>query len=126
MDELSRWILEVVAKHYVLTPILASVVSAVAAMIGTMIFGRGYKKRIADLERKLDEARGSVSLTITGNTYNEYRSEGGDYHLNFDGKGDVVSRSPIEVISKPALIESAWQLSIEHIRARDIRKEEEE
>lgn len=55
LDQAGAWIaLEVVLRGGWLA--LAAIGSMVGgAVLGTLMFGRGYKRRIADLERKLEE-----------------------------------------------------------------------
>lgn len=69
------------------------IVVGAIAMLGVLIFGRGYKRRIAALE-----ARSPMQIIMQpGATYNDYRGADGKHHLHFDGQGEIVSSEPVPV-----------------------------
>ena len=75
------------------------------AMLGALLFGRGYKKRIAALEAKPSES--TQVILQPGATYNDFRGASGEWHLKADGQVEVISARRILVqtlgITAPAM-----------------------
>ncbi len=65
------------------------------AMLGTLLFGRRYKQRIAKLEAKLQQP--TVVNNFYGNMETVVLGSDGLHRMPFDGKGELVSPVPIEV-----------------------------
>ncbi len=67
-----------------------SVASGVLAVLGTLLFGRGYKRRIAALE---DQTSQPTLVIHDGGTYN--RVEGGQHiHYHISGPAEVIQPKP--------------------------------
>ena len=67
-----------------------------AAVLGVIIFGKGYKKRIAALEAK----ESGESITIHGGLHivnNYYSADDRKHHTVVEGRGEIVSPTPVEV-----------------------------
>ncbi len=51
-------------------------------------------------EYLIDDQSGALQTIIIaqpGATYDDFRSESGNYHIHFDGKGEIVSPKPIKI-----------------------------
>ena len=75
------------------------------AMLGTLLFGRGYKRRLTALEAKPSES--TQVILQPGATYNDFRGASGEWHLKADGQVEVISarRIPVQTlgITAPAM-----------------------
>lgn len=60
---------------------------------------REMKRRVSMLETKVDEAKSSqIQVTFEpGAVYNNFKGAGGQYHLHFDGKGQIISPKPVRL-----------------------------
>ena len=73
-------------------------VAGALAVLGVLVFGRGYKRRIAALEEKANQP--TVIQNFNGTIGQVVRIEkDGLYQITFEGKGEVVSSSPIKTLS---------------------------
>ena len=59
---------------------------------------RETKRRLEALEKQNNNVVPQI-LMQSDAVYNDYRSENGNYHLYFEGKGEIVSQSPLTVDS---------------------------
>ena len=93
-----------------------ALVAGVGAVIGTLLWGRGGRKRLVEdnksLKSRVDalEAEPSESTQVIlqpGATYNDFRGASGEWHLKADGQVEVISarRIPVQtlVITLPAM-----------------------
>ena len=91
------------------------------AMLGVLLFGRGYKRRIAALEAKPD-AESTQIILHPGATYNDFRGANGEWHLHADGPIEIVSPRRIPVLlleaTAPAMEATAF------VNVRDPRSDE--
>ena len=115
------WFAGEVARHALLyLPWL--LVLGVGAVLGILMFGRGYKKRIRELERKIAllEREGgtasapveSASVVIHGDLQvieNQYNSTDGQYHAEVEGRAKIVSPVPVRLTAAPAPIKDIGQ-----------------
>ncbi len=77
--------------------------AAGAGVIGTLWFGRGYRKRIQDLEER--DAKDDTVINVhvhggmhIGDQVNHYYNESDrTYRADIDGKAEIVSPFPIKV-----------------------------
>ena len=71
------------------------------AVLGILLFGRGYKRRIAALEAKADQP--TVIQNFHGTVGQVVRVENDSlYQVTIEGKGEVVSPSPITILAGKA------------------------
>ena len=74
----------------------AVILAGIGTVIGTLLFGRNYKRRIAALEARDKDIHRSV--VIHGNLYigdNYYNAEDGKHHAAIEGRGEIVSPVPV-------------------------------
>ena len=93
-----------------------ALVAGVGAVIGTLLWGRGGRKRLVEDNKSLKsrvgalEAKPSESTQVIlqpGATYNDFRGASGEWHLKADGQVEVISarRIPVQTlgITAPAM-----------------------
>ena len=75
------------------------------AMLGALLFGWGYKRRLTALEAKPSES--TQVILQPGATYIDFRGASGEWHLQADGQVEVISagRIPVQTlgITLPAM-----------------------
>ena len=67
----------------------------IAAVLGTIIFGKGYKRRIARLEEQAK--RPTVVQNFYGDIGTLQVGDDGTYRLPFEGRGEIVSPRPVRI-----------------------------
>ena len=75
---------------------IAAMGGGVVAVLGIIIFGKGYKKRIAALEAK----ESSEGITIHGDLHivnNYYSADDRRHHTVVEGRGEIISPTPVRV-----------------------------
>ena len=77
--------------------VVAAIFGAATAMLGVLLFGRNYKRRIAELEK-----RQAITITFNRdvNFGNQYFGTDGLHRTTFDGKGEIVSTEPLDGIAR--------------------------
>ena len=93
-----------------------ALIAGVCAVIGTLLWGRGGRKRLVEDNKSLKsrvgalEAKPSESTQVIlqpGATYNDFRGASGEWHLKTDGQVEVISarRIPVQTlgITAPAM-----------------------
>ena len=86
-----------------------ALVAGVGAVIGTLLWGRGGRKRLVEdnksLKSRVDalEAEPSKSTQVIfqpGATYIDFRGASGEWHLKVDGQAEVISarRIPVQTL----------------------------
>ena len=122
VDEGVTWFAGEVARHALLyLPWL--LVLGVGAVLGNLLFGRGYKRRIAELERKMASA--SASVVIHGDFQiieSQYNSTDGRYHAEVEGKGKIVSPVPLRLTAAPAPIQGIGQSDLKPLPEDELWK----
>ena len=68
---------------------------AVAAVLGTIISGKGYKRRIAHLEEQAKQP--TVVQNFYGDMGTVQVSDDGLYYAPFEGRGEIVSPRPVRI-----------------------------
>ena len=93
-----------------------------ALMLGILLFGRNYKRRIAALENHIKASQPTV-IVKEGGIYNHTE---GDTHIHHHISGEVEIREPkagrvipLHVELPKASISGEWRPELEHVKADD-------
>ena len=86
--------------------VVAAIFGAATVMLGVLLFGRNYKKRIAELEKR-------PAITIHGGIHigDVYIGPDGQHHMPIDGKGEIVSSEPLDGIARAEPLTAVARIS---------------
>lgn len=94
MEHISTFVADFISE------IIVAIVTVWVCLVISHLLHRKPIKEMRDEIKSLKQGKGAGNVVFKAGvniTYNDFRSEDGNYHIRFDGKGEIVSPKPIEV-----------------------------